>query len=84
MLKKGAAQTLLSHHLSKCHIVEIDMLWLIISVMKSMLIVKCYRKQSEPRHLISNDVAFRQVSTQTSLCSSLSSEKTQNVVWSVA
>ena len=45
---------------------------------------KFSKHQYEPRHVISNNVAFRQVQTQTSLCSILLSLETPSAVRSVA
>ena len=51
---------------------------------RSLLFGSAYIIIFEPRHVISNNVAFRQVQTQTSLCSLLLSLETPNDVWSVA
>ena len=53
-----------------------------LTVMKVSL--KILNKTNEPGHVISNNVAFRQVKTLTSLCSLLLSLETPNNVHSVA
>ena len=49
-----------------------------------LIFIASYRMTNEPRHVISNNVAFWHEYTQTSLCSLLLSLETPNYVRSVA
>ena len=72
------------YHLGKLFLSALWKFWKCISLILHMPLIWNYKKIIEPWHVISNNVAFWQVSIQTSLWSPLLNTDTPNVVQSVA